>query len=172
MVALFRQDDRYRVLYTLRSEHLPNHKGQVAFPGGKREAGDGRLLDTALREANEEVGLDPAAVDIIGTLDDVYTMATQYVITPYVGVVRGRPQLRPDPSEVADVFDVPVHDLLDPDYHKVESRTWGDNEVDIDVITAGPHIIWGATHSITMNLIACLEPAAEGPAGARSGRSG
>src|SRR5690348_17336405 len=76
----------YDVVYTLRSEHLPSHKGQVAFPGGKREP-DEDLLATALRESNEEIGIQPADVEVLGCLDDVSTMAGQFVITPWVGVL-------------------------------------------------------------------------------------
>ncbi|MEO5739269.1 MAG: CoA pyrophosphatase, partial [Vicinamibacterales bacterium] len=78
--------DDYEVIYTLRSEHLPSHKGQVAFPGGKR-SGEEELLETALRESAEEIGIVPADVTIIGCLDDVSTMAGQFVITPWVGVL-------------------------------------------------------------------------------------
>jgi 8-oxo-dGTP pyrophosphatase MutT (NUDIX family) len=147
----------YGVVYTLRSEHLPNHKGQVAFPGGKHStARDRDLLQTALREAHEEVGIVPADVDVLGRLDDVYTMATGFVITPYVGFLPSDYAYRANPGEVADVFTVSVRDLADVGHHTTEMREWQGALYPIEVITAGPHKIWGATHRITMDLLARL----------------
>ena len=132
------------VVYTLRSEELPSHKGQVSFPGGKRAASDRSLLDTALRETREEIGVDPSDVTILGKLDDVFTMVTDYVITP------------PNPAEVSDLFTVALEDLMNPRYHDVTTKSFRGHEIDIEVITAGRHTIWGATHRITANLIECL----------------
>lgn len=157
LVPLVPENGHYSVLYTLRSEHLPNHKGQVAFPGGKycRDS-DADLLATALREAEEEVGIRPSDVDVLGRLDDVYTMATEYMITPFVGLLPAGYHYTANPGEVDDIFTVAVSDLLDRSYHQTEPRDWGGHSYDVDVITAGRHIIWGATHAITTNLIACL----------------
>jgi len=158
LVALVPENGRYSVVYTLRSEHLPSHKGQVAFPGGKYCAeNDDDLLATALREAEEEVGITPADVDVLGCLDDVYTMVTDYVITPFVGVLPGGYRYTANPGEVDDIFTVALTDLLDRSYHQTEARDWKGQSYDVDVITAGRHLIWGATHAITTNLIACLK---------------
>ena len=145
-------DYDFDVVYTLRSEHLPSHKGQVAFPGGKREAGE-ELLQTALRESAEEIGLAPADVEVVGCLDDVTTMAGQFVITPWVGLVPPAYSFRPNPLEVADIFSVRLTDLANPLYHGQTRKQWGGNEYDILVITAGRHEIWGATHQITRNFL-------------------
>ena len=80
LLAILPSEHGYEVLYTLRSQELPSHKGQVAFPGGKHSEEDNSLLVTALREAEEEVGISPGDVEVLGSLDDVYTMATDYVI--------------------------------------------------------------------------------------------
>ena len=144
----------YGVVYTLRSEHLPNHKGQVAFPGGKHSAARDRdLLQTALREAHEEIGIVPADVEVLGRLDDVYTMATDFVIAPYVGLLPADYSYRVNPGEVADVFTVRISDLADVGHHTTELREWQGARYPIEVITAGPHKIWGATHRITMDLL-------------------
>lgn len=142
----------WEVLYTLRSEDLPNHKGQVAFPGGKR-SGTEDLVTTALRESREEVGIDPADVEVIGSLDDVGTMAGQYVITPWVGVLPAGYRFRANPREVADIFTVDLDALGDPRHHERTTRHWGGNAYDLPAITAGRHEIWGATHQITLNLL-------------------
>jgi len=142
----------YDVVYTLRSEHLPNHKGQVAFPGGKR-SGDEELLQTALRESCEEVGILPSDVTVLGCLDDVSTMAGQYVITPWVGVLPPEYSFQANPHEVADIFSVRLSELGDPRHHGQTTKQWGGNNYEISVITAGRHEIWGATHQITRNFL-------------------
>ncbi len=146
----------YSVVYTLRSESLPSHQGQVSFPGGKRSAEDDSLLDTALREAKEEIGIEPSTVRILGKLDDVFTMVTDYIITPFVGLLPADCRFDPNPHEVSDLFTVAIGDLADPSFHDVRTKTFREHEIDIEVITAGRHLIWGATHRITTNLIDCL----------------
>jgi 8-oxo-dGTP pyrophosphatase MutT (NUDIX family) len=150
--------NEFDVVYTLRSEHLPNHKGQVAFPGGKK-TGREESLETALREAQEEVGIEPRDVEIVGCLDDVSTMAGQYIITPWVGVLPSAYPFRPNPHEVADVFSIRLSALADPRHHARTARQWGGNSYDLPAITAGRHEIWGATHQITMNLLDLLDEA-------------
>ncbi|MBI5503975.1 MAG: CoA pyrophosphatase [Deltaproteobacteria bacterium] len=142
----------FDLVYTLRTDHLPSHKGQVAFPGGKRAA-DEALVDTALRESAEEIGIDPRDVQVLGCLDDVFTMATQFVITPWVGLLPSGYRFRPNPHEVADVFTVTLSDLRDPRYHASQTKQWAGNEYQISAITAGRHEIWGATYTITMNFL-------------------
>lgn len=105
------------VLLTERAEHLHDHAGQVAFPGGRRDPEDRDVFATALREADEEVGIAPHLVDVIGTLP-VYLTATAYLVTPVVGVVRQGYTLRIDPSEVAEAFTVPLAFLMDPSRHR------------------------------------------------------
>jgi 8-oxo-dGTP pyrophosphatase MutT (NUDIX family) len=154
LVPVVALGDDYGVLYTLRSEHLPNHRGQVAFPGGKYSADRDRdLLETALREAYEEIGIAPADVEVLGRLDDVFTMATDYVITPYVGLLPLDCSYQANPGEVADVFTVRVADLADTLHHTMELREWQGARYPIEVITAGPYKIWGATHRITLDLL-------------------
>lgn len=142
----------YEVLYTLRSEHLPSHKGQVAFPGGKRH-GDEELLQTALRESSEEVGVDPRDVQVLGRLDDVDTMAGQFVITPWLGLLPAGYRFEANPREVADLFRVTLSALADPRHHALTRRSWGGNHYELPAITAGPHEIWGVTHQITLDLL-------------------
>lgn len=142
----------YDVIYTLRSEHLPSHKGQVAFPGGKRHGAE-ELVDTALRESAEEIGIVPADVAVLGCLDDVTTMAGQFVITPWVGVLPGGYRFEANPHEVADIFPVSLSRLGDPRHHTETSREWGGNAYRLPAITAGRHEIWGATHEITLNFL-------------------
>jgi len=151
----------WEVVYTLRSEHLPSHKGQVAFPGGKRSGGES-LVETALRESSEEIGIEPADVHVIGCLDDVSTMAGQYVITPWVGVIPAGYRFRANPHEVADIFTVDLDALGDPRHHARTTRHWGGNSYELPAITAGRHEIWGATHQITVNFLEVVAAARAG----------
>jgi len=152
LLPLIHADSGFDLIYTLRTDHLPSHKGQVAFPGGKRAAGE-TSVEAALRESAEEIGIDPGDVQILGCLDDVFTMATQFVITPWVGLLPGGTSFRPNPYEVADVFPVALRDLRDPRYRASATKQWGGNDYEITVINAGRHEIWGATLTITMNFL-------------------
>ena len=102
------------VILTKRPDTMPSHQGEIAFPGGKLDdAVDGSLQDAALREAHEEVGLDPARVEIVAELDSLVTVMGRFLLTPFVGILDGPPVLVPDPTEVTSVFDVAVSELLD-----------------------------------------------------------
>jgi 8-oxo-dGTP pyrophosphatase MutT (NUDIX family) len=157
LVPLIPDGDGFRVLYTRRTEHLPDHRGQVAFPGGKHAPSDPALLDTALREAEEEVGIDPRGVEVLGRLDDVTTMAGRYVVTPFVGVLPPDSRFRPNPAEVADVFTASLTELAAPEFQGTQNWTWEGMVYEVDVIMSGTHNIWGLTLRITQNLLECLQ---------------
>jgi len=103
-----------RVILTKRPDTMPSHQGEIAFPGGKLdEALDTSLRDAALREAHEEVDLDPTSVEVVAELDSLVTVMGRFLLTPFVGLLAGRPALVPDPTEVVSVFDVALSELLD-----------------------------------------------------------
>ena len=104
---------------------MPTHRGEIAFPGGKRDPGDPTLVAAALREAQEEIGLPPETVDVVAELDSLSTVASQFTITPFVGLLAAPPVLRPDPREVDLAFAVPISELLDPDVYREEGGTCG-----------------------------------------------
>ncbi|MBV8063637.1 MAG: CoA pyrophosphatase [Nevskia sp.] len=139
------------ILLTRRSENLRNHKGQISFPGGRRDEADSDLTTAALREAQEEVGLDPATVSVIGYLDD-YPTLTGYRITPVVGLVRQAFVPVIDPGEVAETFQLPLEVLLAERSfeRKILSRE-GFNVPFMELSYAG-HRIWGATAGILWTL--------------------
>jgi len=121
LVAFFEEDDEARVILTKRPETMPSHQGEIAFPGGKFEPGlDRSLEDTALREAHEEIGLDPSQVEVVAELTSMTTVAGRFVLTPFVGLLDGRPVLAPDLTEVVSVFDVSVSELLDDAAYREE----------------------------------------------------
>jgi 8-oxo-dGTP pyrophosphatase MutT (NUDIX family) len=144
LVPLIERGPGIAVILTRRAALLKHHPGQVAFPGGKQEPGDATALDAALREAEEEIGLDPATVEVLGRLD-LHQTVTDFHVSPFVGLVG--PGFVPvlDRAEVDEVFEVPLAFLLDPANLQVQSRVWQGHERSYYVIPYGPHYIWGAT---------------------------
>jgi 8-oxo-dGTP pyrophosphatase MutT (NUDIX family) len=139
------------ILLTRRADTLRNHSGQISFPGGRRDDSDATLAAAALREAQEEVGLDPATVKVIGYLDD-YPTLTGYRITPVVGVVRQAFTPVTDPGEVAEVFNLPLDVLLaENSFEKKMLSREGFNVPFMELSYAG-HRIWGATAAILWGL--------------------
>lgn len=144
--------DEPALLFTRRTQHLARHSGQVSFPGGRHEAGDLTPVHTALRETFEETGIDPALVTVSGYLDR-YLTGTGFDIQPVVGVLAPGFALRPDPREVADVFEVPLAFLMDPANRRRESRELGGRLRSFYAFTYEGHEIWGATAAIIVDLV-------------------
>ncbi len=156
LVPIFEDGDGFRVLYTRRSDALPHHGGQVAFPGGVYGPADASPLETAIREAHEEIGLAPADVHVLGVLDDIHTVQTNFVITPFVALIPHPYAFRPNPGEVAEIFSVPLAVLRDPAVRCDEIWDFGTARVPITTIRYAGHVIWGATERISRNLIDVL----------------
>jgi 8-oxo-dGTP pyrophosphatase MutT (NUDIX family) len=136
------------LVFAQRSERVGQHAGQISFPGGRVDPGDADDLAAALREAEEEVGLPPARVEPLGLLDDTETFATQFVITPWVGVVRGAVVWRPDGAEIEKVIEVPVAALLAGEGFRVERWERGGVTRDVYFYEYRGDTIWGATARI------------------------
>jgi 8-oxo-dGTP pyrophosphatase MutT (NUDIX family) len=139
------------VIFTKRTSHLKAHSGQVSFPGGRAEPEDPTPEFTALREAQEEIGLAVETVEVLARLPD-YRTRTGFRVTPVVGVITPPLALTPDPREVEEVFEVPLAFLLDPANHRRETRELQGRTVGYYVMRYGTHIIWGATAGMLMNL--------------------
>ncbi|MGH7931893.1 MAG: NUDIX hydrolase [Candidatus Binataceae bacterium] len=156
LVPLFQRDGSLHVLYTRRSDRLASHRGQVAFPGGRFDHRDRNLLDAALREAHEEVGIEPDTVEVLGTFDGRRTNSTDIMVAPFVGIVPDLCVWRPDPHEVADIFDVPLAALSDRRYRGV--YRWQRNGMTSEhaAILYGGQTIWGLTYELTLKFLALL----------------
>lgn len=144
------------LLLTKRSSALRHHPGQIAFPGGKQDPVDPTVTDAALREAEEEIGLPRAAVEVLGTLPSHETV-TGFDVTPVVALVRDRFDPVPEPGEVDEVFRVPMSHVLDPRNYLVESRRWRGHRRRYYTVPWGPYYIWGATARMLRGLAARLE---------------
>ncbi|HEV2219510.1 MAG TPA: CoA pyrophosphatase, partial [Casimicrobiaceae bacterium] len=134
-----------------RSANLPDHPGQISFPGGRVEPGDTGFAATALRETAEEIGLPASKVDILGELSN-YVTVSGYSVRPIVGWVEPPFDLAPDPVEVADAFEVPLEFLLDRSHHQRHQRTIGEIRRDYWAIPWLQRYIWGATASMLLIL--------------------
>ena len=139
------------VLFTQRTPHLRSHSGQVSFPGGRAEPGDASAEFTALRETEEEIGLRPSAVEVLGRLPD-YRTRTGYRVTPVVGLLTPPVAFTPDPNEVAEIFEVPLVFLLDERNRQRRTREFQGQQVGYYVFEYGEKVIWGATAGMLVNL--------------------
>ena len=157
LVPLVERSDGITVLLTQRTDHLANHAGQVSFPGGGAEQQDADPVATALRETEEELGLASSYIEIAGFLD-LYQTVTGFLVTPVVGFVKPEFDLRPDPFEVAEVFEVPLSFVLDPRNHQRQSRMFRGKRRHFYVIPYKNYYIWGATAAMLVSFYKKLEP--------------
>ena len=151
LVPIVNRPDGLMVLLTLRSAGLPEHAGQISFPGGRVEADDASVAQAALREAKEEVGLLAERVAILGELT-AYETVTGYRVTPVVGWVEPPFELTLDPIEVADVFEAPLAFLVDEQNRRRQFRMFGETRVEFWAIPYGERYIWGATAAMILIL--------------------
>lgn len=151
LVPLILRPHGLSVMLTQRTAHLRSHAGQIAFPGGRWESSDASLIDTALREAEEETGLPPDCVQVLGTLPD-YLTVSGFRVTPVVGLARPDRPFVHDPGEVAEIFEVPLPYLMDPAHHRVHTVQ---AESSVRRYYSMPYerfFIWGATAGMLRNL--------------------
>ncbi|UGQ47488.1 CoA pyrophosphatase [Massilia endophytica] len=151
LVPLVMREEGLTLLLTQRTAHLNDHAGQIAFPGGRAEEYDASPIDTALRETEEEIGLNRRHVDVIGTLPLYYT-GTGYSVTPVVGLIRPPFELKADPFEVADIFEVPMSFLMDGLNHKRLSAQLPSGRRSFYAMPYEQYFIWGATAGMLRNL--------------------
>jgi 8-oxo-dGTP pyrophosphatase MutT (NUDIX family) len=151
LVPVWLRPEGATLILTKRSSHLKHHPGQIAFPGGKVDATDTSPKAAALRETQEEIGLPPDRVEILGTLP-VHETVTGFAVTPFIGLIRGAFNPTPEAGEVEEVFTVPLSHALTPARFAVERRQWMGVWRRYYAVPYGPYYIWGATARILRGL--------------------
>ena len=154
LVPLFVRDRQLWILFTRRTDTVEHHRGQISFPGGAEEGGDESLFQTALRETEEELGIAPPDVRLLGRLSPIVTI-TDFYVEPYVAAIPQPYVFRPAASEIAEVLEVPVLALLDPSI--LETKSLPGRSEPILFYHHGEHVIWGATARILSELLETLE---------------
>ncbi len=152
---VFRDEDPHIIL-TKRTMTVAHHKGQIAFPGGMAEPEDADAIATALREANEEIGLDPQRVEVLGLLDDVATI-TGFAVTPVLGLVDPRATFTTDPVEVDHQFEVSFQDLQNPQNYEHVAGEFENRSFNFHQYTVNGKVIWGATALMINRLLVALD---------------
>lgn len=161
LIPLYQEDGDWNLLFTRRTDSVDVHAGQVSFPGGRIEDSDVSAVAAALREAQEEIGLDPADVELLGQLNPIFTV-TQFLVTPVVGVIPWPYPLASNPTEVAHTFGVPIKWLSDPNNVEVRERqplVPGRNIQVYYFKEFDGETIWGVTARITVNFLQMLDAA-------------
>ena len=157
LVPIFLKAGEYHLLFIQRTERVKNHKGQISFPGGAYEQADNHLLKTALREAEEEIGLAPKDVRILGELDDTPTATSNYIISPFVGLIPYPYNFKPDKWETEELIEAPIRSLSDKKCYSEGVTIQNGREIDTCFYQYGDRKIWGATAKILKQFLEIYE---------------
>ena len=155
LLLLHPDDADPSVVLTVRRDHLPDHAGQVSFPGGRRERGES-LSATALREAEEEINLPPASVGVLGALTPLFIPPSNFCVHPFVGHTPSPASLHPTDAEVGRILQVPLARLLDPAARTTETRPLNGRDVDVPYYDVAGHTVWGATAMMLAEFLAVV----------------
>lgn len=171
LIPLVDRHDGMTVMLTRRTEHLRSHAGQISFPGGRMEDTDPTPEETALRETEEEIGLPRSDIQLLGRMG-VRQTGTGYRVVPIVGLIEPPFEVVPDPSEVAEIFEVPLDFVLDPANHRFETRILQGVERQFYVLPYRDYYIWGLTARLLVTLYETLGSETMRPKGSQAGASG
>jgi 8-oxo-dGTP pyrophosphatase MutT (NUDIX family) len=153
LIPLYQEDRQYYIIFIKRTMTVKTHQGQISFPGGMRDKGDKTLRDTALRESEEEIGLRPEDVNVLGELDDEITTTSNYIVTPFIATIPWPYRFTPNRAEVAKIISVPIAALMDKDCRKPETETLNGKKVQSFAYYYQGTRIWGATARILNKLL-------------------
>lgn len=157
LILLYRDSDVIKTVFILRQSYDGIHSGQVSFPGGRKEDTDDSLIDTALREANEEVNIDPEQVDVLGTLSEIYIPPSNYLVLPVIGYKDSSPEFIPEKSEVAEIIDADISFLFDKNLVKETLLDVRGYKIQAPYFDVKGHTVWGATAMILNELKEVIE---------------
>jgi 8-oxo-dGTP pyrophosphatase MutT (NUDIX family) len=146
------------LVFGKKTEDVPHHKGQFSFPGGVVRNSDASVIEAALREAQEEIGLDPSAVEVLGLFHDIPTTVTNFVITPVLGLARGEPTFRPDGREIERVIEIPLAHLLEPTTFREEEWEREGVKRPVVFVSYGEDVVWGTTGRILREVLDAMFP--------------
>ncbi len=147
LILLYLADNEIYFFLTKRTDELKHHKGQISFPGGTQE-GNEKLIDTALRETQEEIGINKTSISIIGTITPLFVPVTGFMIYPFIGYSLNKLDPKPDPVEVATIFSVNISDLLNKENRTTEQRNIRGYDVQVPYFKLNDYQVWGATSMI------------------------
>jgi len=156
LIPIFKKDGQYHIVFIKRTNTVKTHKGQISFPGGMRDAGDKSLQDTALREAEEEIGLRKEDTTLLGEMDDQITTTSNFIVTPFVAMIPWPYYFTAQKAEVAEIITVPIPSLLAKDAMKPETEMLDGKEVESFAYYYSGARIWGATARILNKLLAII----------------
>jgi 8-oxo-dGTP pyrophosphatase MutT (NUDIX family) len=156
LILFYPREDKIHLVLTRRTDRVDFHKGQISFPGGRLESGEG-LEHAALREAQEELDVDPGSIQIMGMLTPLYIPPSNYCVYPVVALTQSRPDFRPSQIEVAEVLEIPLEHLLNPQNVLREMWTIRGVEVEVPFYSFGEHKIWGATAMVLAELLEMIK---------------
>ena len=147
LILLYQADNEIYFFLTKRTDELKHHKGQISLPGGSQE-GNEKLIDTALRETQEEIGINKTSISIIGTITPLFVPVTGFMIYPFIGYSLNKLNPKPDPVEVATIFSVNISDLLNKENQTTEKRNIRGYDVQVPYFKLNDYQVWGATSMI------------------------
>ncbi len=165
LIPLFSRAGIPQILFTKRTEWLRNHAGQISFPGGARDESDATPLHAALRETQEELGIPPNQVEVLGLLDEIPTI-TQFRVVPFVGVIPSDFAYVANPAEIEEIIEVPIGHLLKPEMHRTQTQEVFGRQREINFYDYGPHVIWGATARMLRSLLQIISTLRAAPSSA------
>ena len=167
LVLFVYRSGRPALVFAKKTEDVPHHKGQFSFPGGVVRSTDASVVEAALREAQEEIGVDASAVEVLGLFDDAPTTVTNFVITPVLGLARTEPSFRPDGREIERVIEIPLAHLLEPTAFREEEWEREGVKRPVVFVSYGEDVVWGTTGRILRELLDALFPEARTGRGTR-----
>ena len=156
LLPFYEKEDKYHVLFTKRADKMEHHKGQISFPGGASHVQDRDLMDTALRETFEEIGVHPQDVEILGELDNVGTLTSNFLITPFVGIIPYPYDYIVNEDEIQQLIEVPLSALIDFTNLREETYVINGTEYLESIFDYSGHVIWGATARIMKQFLDLL----------------